>query len=250
MVDNRVGDGSRDRAVLKLNKTQADGQVIRDEITVDRQNAGVPRVVRVKRGPDSESVGDPGGNRSVNLKVCHMEHIQGDVETIDTGANDTRIVGPCGRIVSVNGLVGLTQAVGGANFAPSFGNPWRVREGRTTILPVGHVVEVPSHNMAGEEGEQTNSLDLVDSILHRRGRGVADIERRDAVGGSVGVGFGEEMDGDGSTLYRGAGRRGELHNPVVFTHSRVGEDGDTPATLIQGGTSNVHPREKMFEKGD
>ena len=63
------------------------------------------------------------------------------------------------------------------------------------------------------------------------------------------MGLGEEVDGDGSTLDRGAGGRGELYNPVVFAHGRTGEDGDTPATLIEGGTCNVHPRKKMLEKG-
>jgi hypothetical protein len=63
------------------------------------------------------------------------------------------------------------------------------------------------------------------------------------------VGLGEEVDGDSSTLDRGAGRRGELYNPVVLAHCRTGEDGDTPATLIEGRTRNVHPRKKMLEKG-
>ena len=63
------------------------------------------------------------------------------------------------------------------------------------------------------------------------------------------MGFGEEVDGNSSTLDRGASGRGELNDPVMFAHCRTGEDGDTPATLIEGGTGNVHPREKVFEKG-
>ena len=63
------------------------------------------------------------------------------------------------------------------------------------------------------------------------------------------MGFGKEVDGNSSTLDRGASGRGELNNPVVFAHGRASEDGDAPTTLIQGRTGNVHTREKVLEEG-
>lgn len=96
-----------------------------------------------------------------------MEQLQRDVKTIDTRAHHTRIGGPCRRIVGVNRLVGLGQTRGGADLVPCFRNFGGVRESRSTILSVGHVVEIPSHHMTREKGEITNGRNLVDPCRHR-----------------------------------------------------------------------------------